>query len=134
MFCLCEFSLCLTSPLVIVNSPLGVIPLLDCVAPPHFLHRMFDSLVYFTLHFSVAPCEFFVCASLIPVFCSLVFLRDISKSCYLFSVCISHLSVEFFCDPSPQYSSALLFLSCVSFLHVFCYPQLTYLMYLWLNS
>ena len=34
--CLCEFSLRLTSPLIIFYSNLCFIPLLDCVAPPHF--------------------------------------------------------------------------------------------------
>ena len=64
---------------------------------PRIPHRAFIPLVYLSLYFSVDPCEIFVNASMIPVFCSLVFLCVICKSCYLFS----HLSVLFFCDPSP---------------------------------
>ena len=89
--CLCKSSPRILSPLVIVDIPSCVIPLLDCVAPPHFpeFRRVFILLVYLSLHFSVAPCEFFafVC-SIFPYSCNLIPVYSVARL-----ACVSSVSL-----------------------------------------
>ena len=93
----------------------------DCLAPPHFpesSHRMFYSPVYLSLHISVAPCEFVICVTFIPVFCYFVYLFPEIRF-----LCVS-LIPAFLLPGVLQFPVSLVICFPVGFLSVHCLASL----------
>ena len=83
---LCEFSLRLMSPLVIVNSPSCAIPLLDCVAHSHIPESCIERLFPWCIYSPALQSHFASSLYVFPLF---------SDSCYS----VAFLWFMLFCNP-----------------------------------